>query len=106
MSKKTSRKNVPHDALVKKIMENPVTAQEFFDECLPIEFREKIDLSTVKVEKESFVEKNLLKQLSDVVLSVKTKNNSNIFFWKLRLLLITGLASAYGNICFYFVNVI
>jgi predicted transposase/invertase (TIGR01784 family) len=86
MAKKKSkinkpRKNTPHDALVKKIMENPVTAREFFDECLPIEFREKIDLSTVKVEKESFVEKSLLKQLSDVVLSVKTKNNKKAFIY-------------------------
>ena len=66
IQKKKSRKNTPHDGLIKKIMENPVTAKEFFDDYLPIEFREKIDLLTVKLEKESFVEKNLLKQLSDV----------------------------------------
>ena len=35
-------------------MENPIAAQEFLEEYLPTSFKERINLSTVKVEKESF----------------------------------------------------
>jgi predicted transposase/invertase (TIGR01784 family) len=73
----------PHDALIKKVMENPIAAAEFLDEHLPAEFKEKLDLSTVKVEKESFVEANLTRQLSDIVLSVRTKDNEEAFIYTL-----------------------
>ena len=77
------RKNTPHDGLIKKVMENPIAAREFLEEYLPESFKTRIDLSTVKIEKESFVEKNLKKQLSDIVLSVKTKNNQKAFVYTL-----------------------
>ena len=77
------KKNTPHDSLIKKVMENPIAAQEFLEEYLPESFKSRIDLSTVKIEKESFVEKNLKKQLSDIILSVKTKNNQKAFVYTL-----------------------
>jgi predicted transposase/invertase (TIGR01784 family) len=64
-------------------MENPIAAAEFLDEYLPVEFKQQLDLSTVKTEKESFVEKNLTRQLSDIVLSVKTKNNEEALVYVL-----------------------
>jgi len=76
-------KNTPHDGLIKKVMENPIAAREFLAEYLPASFKSRIDLSTVKVEKESFVEENLKKQLSDIVLSVKTKDNQKAFVYTL-----------------------
>jgi len=79
----SKKKNAPHDGLIKKVMENPVAAQEFLEEYLPASFKNYVDLSTVKVEKESFVEKNLKKQLSDIVLSVKTKDNKTAFVYTL-----------------------
>lgn len=75
------KKNTPHDGLIKKVMENPIAAREFLAEYLPESFKTRIDLSTVKIEKESFVEKNLKKQLSDIILSVKTKNNQKAFVY-------------------------
>jgi predicted transposase/invertase (TIGR01784 family) len=75
--------NSPHDALLKKVMENPIAAAEFLDEYLPVEFKQQLDLSTVQMEKESFVEKNLTRQLSDIVLSVKTKDNEQAFVYAL-----------------------
>ena len=75
------KKNTPHDGLIKKVMENPIAAREFLEEYLPESFKTRIDLSTVKIEKESFVEKNLKKQLSDIILSVKTKNNQKAFVY-------------------------
>ena len=78
-----SIKNTPHDSLVKKVMENPIAAQEFLDQFLPVDFKNNLNLSTVQVEKETFVEKNLKKQLSDIVLSVQTKNNKKAFIYTL-----------------------
>jgi hypothetical protein len=46
ISKKTN--NTPHDALVKKAMENIDTAKELLEEYLPVEFKSLIDLSTLK----------------------------------------------------------
>ena len=77
------KKNTPHDGLIKKVMENPIAAREFLEEYLPESFKTRIDLSTIKIEKESFVEQNLKKQLSDIVLSVKTKNNQKAFVYTL-----------------------
>ena len=77
------KKNTPHDGLIKKVMENLIAAAEFLEEYLPESFKSRIDLSTVKIEKESFVEKNLKKQLNDIILSVKTKNNQKAFVYTL-----------------------
>ena len=42
-----------------------------------------IDLNTLKIEKESFVEDNLKRQLSDLVYSVQTHDNSSAFVYVL-----------------------
>jgi predicted transposase/invertase (TIGR01784 family) len=79
----TTKKSTPHDALIKKVMENPVAAREFLEEYLPAEFREFIDLTTLKLEKESYVEDSLRKRLSDIVYSVTTQNNDQAFIYLL-----------------------
>ncbi|MCA0254369.1 MAG: Rpn family recombination-promoting nuclease/putative transposase [Proteobacteria bacterium] len=63
-----------HDQLIKKALENPIIAQEFLDEYLPTEYKELIDLSTVKPEKETYIEESLKNKLSDMVFSVKIKS--------------------------------
>ena len=78
----TSKKDKkPHDALAKKVLENPVAAREFLEEYLPAEFKEYIDIATLKVEKESHVEESLKRRLSDVVYSVSTKNQDKAFIY-------------------------
>ena len=62
-----------HDSFVKKVMESPVAASEFLEEFLPAEYKDILDLTTLKVEKESYVEDSLKTKLSDIVYSVKTK---------------------------------
>ena len=71
----------PHDALAKKVLENPVAAREFLEEYLPREFKEYIDIATLKVEKESHVEESLKRRLSDVVYSVSTKDKDKAFIY-------------------------
>ncbi len=65
-----------HDAFVKKVLENPIAACEFLDEFLPAEFRNILDLNTLKIEKESYVEDSLKTKLSDIIYSAKTKPNA------------------------------
>ena len=81
MSKK--KKNTPHDALLKTLMNNPIAAKEFLEEYLPEDFKSKVNLNSIKVEKESYVDEKLTKYLSDIVLSVKTKDNKKAFIYTL-----------------------
>ena len=69
------KKNTNHDNFVKKVMESPVAASEFLEEFLPAEYRNMLDLTTLKVEKETYVEDTLKSRLSDIVYSVQTKPN-------------------------------
>ena len=71
------------DALFKSVMANTIAAREFLEEYLPEEVKALIDLSAIKVEKESYVEENLQRQLSDIVYSVKTKNDEQAFIYTL-----------------------
>ncbi|AJQ52517.1 Rpn family recombination-promoting nuclease/putative transposase [Rickettsia conorii] len=65
-----------HDELFKKVMSEPVAAREFLEHYLPVTFKNKINLNSVKIEKESFVTEDLRKRLSDVVYSVSLKNDN------------------------------
>ncbi|WP_341757026.1 MULTISPECIES: Rpn family recombination-promoting nuclease/putative transposase [unclassified Candidatus Tisiphia] len=76
-------KKPKHDQLFKKIMGNEIAAQEFLEYYLPKDFQEKIDLSKIKVEKESYIEESLRRKYSDIVYSVKTKNDDTAFIYVL-----------------------
>jgi predicted transposase/invertase (TIGR01784 family) len=74
-------KNLPHDALFKRIMENDIAAREFLSEYLPAEVREIVDLDSIKVQKESYIEPNLTKRLSDIVYKVNTRDKRDAFIY-------------------------
>jgi len=65
-----------HDILIKKAMENPSLAREFLEEYLPDEYKQLIDLTTLKPEKETYVEESLRTKLSDMVFSVQMHNKA------------------------------
>jgi predicted transposase/invertase (TIGR01784 family) len=71
---------IKHDSLFKTIMENPLAAREFLDYYLPSDFKELIDLSTIKPEKDSFVEEGLKRKISDLIYSVRFKDNDEKAF--------------------------
>jgi len=73
------KKRLKSDALFKIVMTEVLAAKEFLEEYLPVALQEKLDLSTIKVEKESFVEPHLKRRLSDVVYSIKTKEGEDAF---------------------------
>ncbi|MCC8483944.1 MAG: Rpn family recombination-promoting nuclease/putative transposase [Rickettsia endosymbiont of Labidopullus appendiculatus] len=76
-------KRPKHDQLFKKIMGNEIAAQEFLEYYLPNNFKEKIDLSKIKIEQESYIEESLRRKYSDIVYSVKTKNDETAFIYVL-----------------------
>jgi predicted transposase/invertase (TIGR01784 family) len=83
-SKKVQKKANPkasHDNFFKRVMGNPLTACELLEEYWPEEFKNAVDLSTLKVEKESYVEPSLKHRLSDLVYSVKTKDDNKAFIY-------------------------
>ncbi|MCC8371079.1 MAG: Rpn family recombination-promoting nuclease/putative transposase, partial [Rickettsia endosymbiont of Stiretrus anchorago] len=65
-----------HDELFKKVMSEPVAAREFLEHYLPTSFKNKINLDSIKIEKESFVTEDLRKRLSDVIYSVSLKKSN------------------------------
>ncbi|UCM85692.1 MAG: Rpn family recombination-promoting nuclease/putative transposase [Rickettsia endosymbiont of Culicoides impunctatus] len=76
-------KRPKHDQLFKKIMVNEIAAQEFLEYYLPNNFKEKIDLSKIKIEQESYIEESLRRKYSDIFYSVKTKNDETAFIYVL-----------------------
>ncbi|KJV73372.1 Rpn family recombination-promoting nuclease/putative transposase [Orientia tsutsugamushi] len=75
--------NLKHDGLFKDLMNDPKAALDFTNDFLPNEVKNILDLSTIKVEQESFVEANLCRSMCDVLFSVKTKNNNDAFIYVL-----------------------
>ncbi len=76
-------KKLKHDSLVKTIMADPVSAQEFLEYYLPNDFKSLVDLSKITVEKESYIEESLNKKYSDIVYGVATKNQGKAFVYVL-----------------------
>lgn len=81
--KRTKITPIPSDGLFKKIMEDVVTARDFLEYYLPDDFKKLIDLSKIKIEKESYIEENLKRKFSDIVYSVQTRNNEQAFVYVL-----------------------
>lgn len=71
MSQKKSNigKNI-HDTFTKKILSNPNAAKEFFELNLPKNILSEIDLSTLRQEKESYVDHELGYGIVDLLFSV------------------------------------
>ena len=72
--------NLKHDQLFKKAMENPMVAKDFLNTHLPDHIKSIIDLSTIKIEKETFIEKSLQNSACDVLFSVKFNNNKGYIY--------------------------
>lgn len=71
-----------HDALIRKALENPIVAKEFFEMHLPKEIKAMFSSHTLKMEKESFVEANLQHSISDILFSASFKDDTG-YLWLL-----------------------
>ncbi|MDN3030072.1 MAG: Rpn family recombination-promoting nuclease/putative transposase [Candidatus Tisiphia sp.] len=78
------RQNPPdklkHDEIFRKSMENPIVAKEFLATHLPKGVLALIDRTTVKLEKDSFIEPDLSETISDVLFSVKFNDQDGYIF--------------------------
>ena len=64
MSKNVSReKKSKHDEIIRSAFENPLVAKEFFEMHLPAHIQSLISIKTLKMEKDSFVGKDLKKSI-------------------------------------------
>ena len=78
---KQKRKYLKSDDLFKSILEDKLAAVEFLEQYLPNSLKERLDISTVTLEKETYIEEHLTKKSSDVVFSVKTKQDKDAFIY-------------------------
>ncbi len=74
---------VNHDGLFKKIMQEQLAAREFLEYYLPPNIKRLIDLNQITIEKESFVEEDLKRRLSDIIYSIKTNSNETAYVYVL-----------------------
>ena len=63
------------DGLFKSVFGTKLAAREFLEEHLPASFRKIVDLRKVEIDRESYVEEDLKRRLSDIVYRVGTKGN-------------------------------
>ena len=69
-----------HDRFFKKALSNIKIAQEFFETHLSKGFKKHIDLSTLSVEKGSFVDSSLREHLSDMLYKVKIEDRAGYIY--------------------------
>lgn len=60
----------PHDRYLKSILEDPKIAADFLGHNLPDYVLRSINLSTIKAQKESFIDEKLKMQITDILFSV------------------------------------
>ncbi|MUX45876.1 Rpn family recombination-promoting nuclease/putative transposase [Shigella flexneri] len=68
-----STTSTPHDAVFKSFLRHPDTARNFINIHLPAPLRKLCDLTTLKLEPNSFIDEDLRQYYSDLLWSVKTQ---------------------------------
>ena len=76
----TKRDKPKHEQLFRKALENPMVANELIEAHLPKDVLDIMDMSSLKPEKESFVEADLTNSVSDVLFSAKFNGNNGYIY--------------------------
>ena len=66
----------PHDTFFRQLLSDPVVAADFVQNYLPAEVVTLLDLSQLRIEKDTFVDARLRKHYSDVLYSVPLKSTA------------------------------
>ena len=75
---------IKHDEFIKRFLQGDTTSREFLETYLPEKFKTILDLNTIKVEQESFVDSSSLnKKMSDIVYSAKTNDGKDALIFTL-----------------------
>jgi predicted transposase/invertase (TIGR01784 family) len=70
----------PHDRLFKSIMSNSKAMQEFFEQNLPTNVRNAINLTTIEAQKESYIDNHLRAQMVDLLYAVEFNNQPGYLY--------------------------
>jgi len=70
----------PHDKYFQSTMSNMNVARDFFNRYLPKEFRQVVDLSTLKLEKASYIDKQLKTLMSDILYSAQIDGKNGYLY--------------------------
>ncbi len=73
----------PHDGFFKRLFGNLEVAADFLRNYLPAETLSLLDLDTLTLEKESFIDPELRESFSDLLFSVQTTTKNNVFIYLL-----------------------
>ncbi|XVN41586.1 MAG: Rpn family recombination-promoting nuclease/putative transposase [Rickettsia endosymbiont of Argas persicus] len=73
-------KKPKHDELIRSAFENPLVAKEFFEMHLPAHIQNLVSFETLKMEKDSFVDKRLKKAIVDILFSAKFEDKKGYIF--------------------------
>lgn len=71
-----SEPNNPHDAFFKHYLSQPSVAMDFLRQHLPAEILDLIDLSQLRLEKDSFIDEKLRSYFSDLIYTTHTHFDS------------------------------
>ncbi len=70
----------PHDRYFRAAMSDPRVAYEFFEQYLPKRLLERVNLNTLKIRKESYVDQKLKLSVTDVLYSVEIDGRIGYFY--------------------------
>ena len=70
----------PHDAFFKCVMSNRNAARDFFLNYLPEDILKFVDLGSLQIKKDSFIEKELKRFYSDILYQAKLKKGNAYFY--------------------------
>lgn len=62
----------PHDAFFKQYLSQPAVARDFLQQYLPADLTALLDLSQLRLEKDSFVDEKLRSYFSDLIYTTMT----------------------------------
>jgi predicted transposase YdaD len=75
--------NTPHDGFFKRLFGNLAVAADFLRNYLPVEITSQLNLETLTIEKESFINPELRESFSDLLFKVKTVTDDEVFIYLL-----------------------
>lgn len=70
-----------HDELFRSALSHPKAAREFLEAHLPDNIQSSLDLNHIKIENDSFIDEPLKESISDVLMSVGSKDSNQAFIY-------------------------
>lgn len=78
-----AERNTHHDRFFKRLFGNPAVVADFINSYLPPEITAQLDLESLALEKESFMDEELRNHFSDLLYRVKLKAGGEVFIFLL-----------------------